>query len=70
MSPHPPPAQPDSPQPAPQCGQIMVEYIVLLALAIGIFALRRDGQPSLLVLFATAIGTAFERFLSALSLPV
>lgn len=48
----------------------MVEYIVLLTLAVGLFALRRHGQPSLLVLFATAIGTAFERFLSALSLPV
>lgn len=59
-----------TPEPALQSGQIMVEYIVLLALTIGIFALPRDGQPALVVLFFTAIGTAFERFLSALSLPV
>lgn len=59
-----------TPERALQSGQIMVEYIVLLALTVGIFALPRDGQPALVELFVTAIGTAFERFLYALSLPV
>lgn len=65
MSPHPVP-----PHPQLQTGQIMVEYLVLLTLVLGIFALPRDGQPPLLMLFAAAVGTAFERFLSALSLTV
>lgn len=53
-----------------QSGQIMVEYLVMLTLVVGIFAGPRDGQGSLLMLFVDAIGTAFARFLSALSLPV
>lgn len=51
-------------------GQITVEYLVMLMLVVGFFAVPGDGQPSLLMLFIHAVGTAFARFLSALSLPV
>ncbi len=53
-----------------QRGQAMAEYLVVLALVIGIFAMPVGGGEPLIVRFATALGSGFARFLSAISLPL
>lgn len=53
-----------------QHGQSMSEYLVVLALIAGVFALPVDGGDALIVVFADAIGSGFARFFHALSLPV
>ena len=52
------------------CGQSMVEYLVVLALVAGVFALPAAGGQPLLLHFADAIGEGFARFLTAISLPL
>lgn len=52
-----------------QRGQAMVEYLVLSAIVASIFLIPFDGNPSLLQQFATAVGTGFSRFISAIALP-
>ena len=52
-----------------QCGQAMVEYIILSAVVASIFMIPINGNPPLLVQFATAVGTGFSKFLSAIALP-
>ncbi len=49
-------------------GQAMTEYLILVALVVGIFAVPVGGGEALLVQFASALGTGFARFLSAISL--
>ncbi|HRP67032.1 MAG TPA: hypothetical protein PLF79_13210 [Thauera sp.] len=51
-------------------GQSMVEYLVVLALVAGMFALPAGGGQPLLLHFADAIGEGFTRFLTAISLPL
>ncbi len=51
-------------------GQSMVEYLVVLAVIVGVFALPLGGGQPLVLHFADAIGTGFGRFLAALSLPL
>jgi hypothetical protein len=51
-------------------GQSMVEYLVVLAVVVGIFAVPLGGGQPLVLHFADAIGTGFDRFLCALSLPL
>jgi hypothetical protein len=48
----------------------MVEYLVVLAVVVGIFAVPLGGGQPLVLHFADAIGTGFDRFLCALSLPL
>lgn len=55
---------------AHQRGQSLSEYLVVLALIAGVFALPAGGDTPLIVLFADAIGSGFARFFHALSLPV
>jgi len=48
----------------------MTEYLVILAIVLGVFAVPAiDGTP-LLFFFAEAVATGFARFLTSLSLPV
>ncbi|MFU2486781.1 hypothetical protein [Thauera sp. WH-1] len=51
-------------------GQSMVEYLVVLAVVAGVFALPVGGDQPLLLQFADAIGEGFARFLTAISLPL
>ncbi len=51
-------------------GQSMSEYLVILALIAGVFALPEHGGQALLVHFADAIGEGFANFLNALSIPL
>lgn len=53
-----------------QCGQSMVEYLILAAIVATIFFVPFGGNPPLLVQFAQAVGKGFARFLSAIALPV
>ncbi|ACR01293.1 MAG TPA: hypothetical protein PKX14_12545 [Thauera aminoaromatica] len=51
-------------------GQAMHEYLVILAIVLGVFGLPAfDGKP-LLVFFAEAVATGFARFLASISLPL
>ena len=51
-------------------GQAMHEYLVILAIVLGVFALPAfDGKP-LVLFFAEAVATGFARFLASISLPV
>lgn len=56
--------------PATPHGQSMVEYLVVLAVVAGVFALPAGGGQPLLLHFADAIGEGFARFLTAISLPL
>jgi len=48
----------------------MHEYLVILAIVLGVFGLPAfDGKP-LLVFFAEAVATGFARFLASISLPL
>lgn len=51
-------------------GQAMSEYLVILALIVGVFALPEHGGQALLEHFADAIGEGYARFLNALSIPL
>lgn len=53
-----------------QRGQSISEYLVVLVLIAGVFALPGDGGAPLLIVFADAIGSGFARFFRALSLPL
>ncbi|MEO1767796.1 hypothetical protein [Thiobacter aerophilum] len=53
-----------------QCGQSMVEYLILTAIVATIFFAPFGGEPPLLLQFAQAVGKGFARFLSAIALPV
>lgn len=56
--------------PSPSTGQAITEYLVILAIVLGVFALPAvDGKP-LLFFFAEAVATGFARFLTSLSLPM
>lgn len=58
------------PQHSKRSGQALAEYLIVLGVVSGIFALPgADGRP-LILLFADAIGIGFARTLGALSLPV
>ena len=58
------------PPPSPSTGQAITEYLVILAIVLGVFALPAvDGKP-LLFFFAEAVATGFARFLTSLSLPM
>lgn len=54
----------------PMRAQAMSEYLLILALIVGVFALPQHGGQALLELFAAAIGEGFARFLNALSIPL
>lgn len=57
-------------QTLPSTGQAITEYLVILAIVVGVFALPAvEGKP-LLMFFGEAVATAFARFLTSLSLPV
>lgn len=65
--------KPPRPHPAPRRplrGQSSLEYLVGLALVVGLFGLPAFNGRPLLMHFAAALGTGFSRFLSALALPV
>lgn len=49
-------------------GQAMTEYLILIAIVVGIFAMPVGGSEPLLAQFTTALSTGFARFLSAVSL--
>lgn len=53
-----------------QRGQSISEYLVVLVLVAGVFALPVDGGKPLLMVFADAIGSGFAHFFRALSLPL
>ena len=70
MTPPPPPPPPPPPSTSTSTGQAMTEYLVILAIVLGVFAVPAiDGTP-LLFFFAEAVATGFARFLTSLSLPV
>ncbi len=48
----------------------MVEYLVASAVAIAILAIPVGGSSSAVALLMEAIRTAYQRFLSAMSLPM
>ncbi|MBV2263512.1 MAG: hypothetical protein KUL79_08125 [Thauera sp.] len=51
-------------------GQAMSEYLVVLAIVLGVFGLPAfDGKP-LVLFFAEAVATGFARFLASISLPL
>ena len=52
------------------CGQAMVEYLVACTVAIAILAIPVDGSNSGVELLLKAIQTAYQRFLSAIALPM
>lgn len=52
------------------CGQSLVELLLVLFIIIGVFALPFDGHSSLAALFTDAVGAGYDRFLSALVLPL
>jgi hypothetical protein len=51
-------------------GQAMAEYLVAGAVAIAILAVPVDGSSSVVALLLKAIQTAYQRFLSAIALPM
>ena len=53
-----------------QSGQSMVEYTILVGVVVAIFMFPFDGNPPLLQQFADAIGASFDRYLSAVALPM
>lgn len=53
-----------------QSGQSMVEYMILAGIVVAIFMLPFGGNPPLLKQFADAIGVGFDRYLSAIALPM
>lgn len=51
-------------------GQAIPEYLVILAIVLGVFGLPAfDGKP-LVLFFADAVATGFARFLASISLPL
>ncbi|MBN8441747.1 MAG: hypothetical protein J0M28_08615 [Thauera sp.] len=51
-------------------GQSLVELLVVTFILVGIFAMPFEGYPSLAALFTDAIGAGYDRFQSALVLPI
>lgn len=50
--------------------QAIPEYLLALAVVVGLFGLPFGGEPPLIAQFADAVGTGFARFLHALALPL
>jgi hypothetical protein len=51
-------------------GQSTVEFLVICALVVAIFATPVDGHSSLLEMFLEAVRTGYRKFLAALAVPL